>query len=367
MAYALASMTVTSGATAPAFMAEIAARTVARMSALLEADRKRWAAIDEDLAPPLESLHRLLVAGGKRLRPIFCHWAFVGLGGDPEDQRLVDAGAALELLHTFAVIHDDVMDASARRHGNETIHTEFAAIHRRAGWRGDHRHYGEGVAILVGDLAFVYSDMLLREAPPEAWEVFHQLRLEVNVGQYLDLLGTARAEATPELARRICQYKSAKYTVERPLHLGVAFAAPDRLSQLAPAFSAYGMPLGEAFQLRDDILGTFGDPEVTGKAVGEDLREGKPTRLYALARQRATGEAAALLSARFGAADLSDDEVRAIQAIFEETGARRDVESSIEELVDESLAAAAATSLPVTEEARTAFIELARFVAGRNY
>jgi len=360
-------MTVTAGATAPAFMAEIAARTVARMSALLDADRRRWAAVDPDLTAPLESLHRLVVAGGKRLRPIFCHWAFVGLGGDPEDPRIVDAGAALELLHTFAVIHDDVMDASARRHGNETIHTEFAAVHERSGWRGDHRHYGEGVAILVGDLAFVYSDMLLREAPPEAWEVFHQLRLEVNAGQYLDLLGTARAEATPALARRICRYKSAKYTVERPLHLGAAFAAPDRLTELAPGFSSYGLPLGEAFQLRDDILGTFGDPEVTGKAVGEDLREGKPTLLYALARQRAGGEAEAeaLLSGRFGAADLTDDEVGAIQAIFEETGARRDVEASIEDLVDESLAAAA--SLPVTGEARTALTELARFVARRNY
>jgi geranylgeranyl diphosphate synthase type I len=358
-------MSVTAGATAPAFMADIAARTVARMSALLDEDRQRWAAVDADLTAPLESLHRLLVAGGKRLRPIFCHRAVVGLGGDPGDQRVIDAGAALELLHTFAVIHDDVMDASARRHGNETIHTEFAALHQRSGWRGDHRHYGEGVAILVGDLAFVYSDMLLREAPPEAWEVFHQLRLEVNVGQYLDLLGTARANATPALARRICRYKSAKYTVERPLHLGAAFAAPERLSQLAPGFSAYGLPLGEAFQLRDDILGTFGDPAVTGKAVGEDLREGKPTLLYALARQRATGEGEALLAARFGAPDLSEDEVGAIQALFEETGARREVEASIEQLVDESLAAAAL--LPVTGEARRAFIELARFVAGRNY
>lgn len=360
-------MTITSGAAAPAFMAEIGARTVARMSALLEDDRQRWAAVGFDLASPLESLHRLLLAGGKRLRPVFCHWAFVGLGGDPEDQRLIDAGAALELLHTFAVIHDDIMDASARRHGAETIHTEFADIHRRQGWRGEHRRFGEGVAILVGDLAFVYSDMLLAGAPPEAWEVFHQLRLEVNVGQYLDLMGTARADATPARARGIGRYKTAKYTIERPLHLGAALQAPWQLAQVAPAFSAYGLPLGEAFQLRDDILGTFGDPDMTGKAVGDDLREGKPTLLYALARQRARHDDAALLGQRFGSADLDDEEVGAIQAVFENTGARRDVEAAIERLVDEALAAADAPTLPVTDEARRALVELAQFVAGREY
>jgi geranylgeranyl diphosphate synthase type I len=360
-------MSVSAATTAPPFLAEIGARIDARMSALLAADLERWEAVDPDLVPPLESLHRLLLAGGKRLRPVFCHWAFVGVGGDPEDPRLVDAGAALELLHIFALIHDDVMDASGLRHGAETVHAQFTRMHLQAQWRGEARRFGEGVAILVGDLAFVYSDMLLRGAPPEAWQVFDQLRLEVNVGQYLDLMGTARSDATPALARRICRYKSAKYTIERPLHLGVALCAPDRLPQLAPAFSDYGLPLGEAFQLRDDILGTFGDPEVTGKAVGDDLREGKPTLLYALSRQRAAGEAAELLSRRFGRPDLTGDEVAAIQSIFEATGARSDVEARIEQLVDESLVVASSERFPVNEDARQALVGLARFVAGRNY
>jgi geranylgeranyl diphosphate synthase type I len=360
-------MPVSSSTVAPPFLAEIGARIDARMADLLFADRERWSAVDPDLTPPLESLSRLLLAGGKRLRPVFCHWAFVGLGGNADDPGLIDAGAALELLHMFALIHDDVMDASARRHGAPTIHAQFADLHRDNGWRGEHRRFGEGVAILVGDLAFVYSDMLLRGAPAEAWKVFDELRLEVNVGQYLDLMGTARANATPELARRVCRYKSAKYTIERPLHLGVALAAPDRLPQLASAFSDYGLPLGEAFQLRDDLLGTFGDPEVTGKAVGDDLREGKPTLLYALARQRAAGDAADLLEARFGAPDLSGEEVADIQRVFQDTGARGDVETTIEQLVDESLRAATSDQLPITDDARQALVDLARFVAGRNY
>ncbi|MDP9072983.1 MAG: polyprenyl synthetase family protein, partial [Actinomycetota bacterium] len=349
----------------PAFVGEIAARIDARMQALLAADAERWMVVDADLGQPLESLRSFLAAGGKRLRPVFSFWAFVGLGGDPDDPRIVDAGAALELLHTFALIHDDIMDGSTRRHGIDAIHSQFSRRHRRAGWRGEDRRFGEGVAILVGDLAFVYSDMLLADAPREAWQVFNQLRLEVNVGQYLDLLGTARADATPALARRICRYKCAKYTVERPLHLGAALAAPERLGSLTAPLSRYGLPLGEAFQLRDDILGTFGDPSVTGKAVGEDLREGKPTLLYALARERAGGAGAQLLAERFGAPDLTADEVVAIQAVFTAAGARRDVESAIETLVSEALVAADA--LPLSGDARQALGDLARFVAGRDY
>ena len=355
----------TTGTTTPAFVAEIAARIDGRMAALLDADAERWLLVDPDLAEPLRALRCFLAAGGKRLRPVFCYWAFVGMGGHPDDPRIIDAGAALELLHTFALIHDDIMDGSIRRHGIDAIHTQFSRRHRQARWRGEDRRFGEGVAILVGDLAFVYSDMLLADAPREAWQVFNQLRLEVNIGQYLDLAGTARADATPGLARRICRYKCAKYTIERPLHMGVALAAPERLDHLSGLFSAYGLPLGEAFQLKDDLLGTFGDPSITGKAVGEDLREGKPTLLYALARERATGPAATLLSERFGAPDLSAGEVEAIQAVFADTGARRDVEATIEELVSEALEAADA--LPVAGEARTAMVDLARFVAGRNY
>lgn len=358
-------MTVNSATAAPAFVAEIAARVDARVGSLLDADRERWTSVDADLAEPLAALHELLLAGGKRLRPVFCHWAFVGAGGDPDDQRVVDAGAALELLHTMAVIHDDVMDGSVRRHGIDALHHRFALRHGQAGWRGEGRRFAEGVAILIGDLAYVYSDILFGDAPPAAWQLFNQLRLEVNIGQYLDMLATARADATPALARRICRYKSGKYTVERPMHLGAALSAPDRVAELSGPLTNYGLPLGEAFQLKDDLLGVFGDPAVTGKAVGEDLREGKPTLLYALARQRASGGGARLLAERFGAPDLSTEEVGAIQAVFEETGARSDVEATIEELVDESLTAA--SDLPLIDEARQALIELARFVAGRNH
>ncbi|MGI8793084.1 MAG: polyprenyl synthetase family protein [Acidimicrobiales bacterium] len=350
-------------AESPASLSAIGDRVADRIQLLLDGEVARWSAIDADLAAPLESLRSLVLAGGKRLRPAFCHWGFVGAGGNPTDRWVVDAGAALELLHTFALIHDDVMDGSVTRRGVAAVHTDFEAQHGSAAWKGEGRRFGEGVAILVGDLAFVYADLLLHGAPQEAINVFTELRLEVNIGQYLDLLGTARGRGTPEAARRICQYKSGKYTVERPLHLGAALAG--RLHELEAGLSAYGMPLGEAFQLRDDLLGAFGDQTLLGKPVGDDLREGKPTALVAIARQRASPAQIELLDRELGRVDLDEGAIEAIQHILSSTGAANEVEAQISALVDQALVALEGTQLAA--DANDRLVELAWFVAGRNF
>jgi len=346
--------------TAPPSLGEIAGRVEERIRAVLDEELERWSAIDAELAEPFEALRELVLAGGKRLRPAFCHWAFVGAGGDPADPTVVDAGAALELLHTFALIHDDIMDGSATRRTMDTIHVQFEARHADDGWRGEGRRFGEGVAILVGDLAFVYADRMLVGAPRAALDVFTELRIEVNVGQYLDLVGTARGRVAEDAARRICRFKSGKYTIERPLHLGAALAG--RMPELGGPLSAYGLPLGEAFQLRDDLLGVFGDTAVTGKPVGEDLREGKPTVLFALAAEAVGGPGTAL--DRYGADDLTADEIVALQAILVDTGAVERLEGRIDTLVATSVAGLDDAKL--LPEARSALDELAYFVAGRD-
>ncbi|MGH9178728.1 MAG: polyprenyl synthetase family protein [Acidimicrobiales bacterium] len=347
----------------PPSLARIAARVDGRIDCLLRAERGRWAEVDPDLAELLDAIGALVLAGGKRLRPAFCYWAYVAAGGDPDDALVVDAGAALELLHSFALIHDDIMDGSSLRRGRPTVHRRYEGLHAGGGWRGDGRRFGDGMAILAGDLAFVYADLLLAGAPRPAIDVFTELRLEVNVGQYLDLLATARGEVDLDKARRICRYKSGSYTVERPLHLGAALAG--RLDELGPALSAVGSPLGEAFQLRDDLLGAFGDPALTGKPVGEDLREGKPTALYAYALAGAPEADARLLTGRFGAPDLSPGEIAELQAVLERSGARRRVERAIDEQVDEALTALHRAGLG--PEATERLAELARFVAGRDH
>jgi geranylgeranyl diphosphate synthase type I len=353
---------------APPSLSALASRVDERLAALLAGEIARWQVVDPVLVAPLRALGRLVDAGGKRLRPAFCHWAFVGAGGDRDDPRVVDAGAAFEMLHAFALVHDDVMDGSDTRRGERTAHLAFADEHRAAGWRGEVRRFGEGAAILIGDLAHVYADQLLGDVPADVWSVWNELRLELNVGQYLDLLGTARADRDRALARRISRYKSGKYTIERPLHVGAALAG--RLADLRGPLSAYGDPLGEAFQLRDDVLGAFGDPERTGKPVGQDLREGKPTPLLAIAVERAAGGGAggangsAALLDRVGDPALTGDDVAAIQQVLVDSGAVDAVEALIDSLTSRAIDAIDAAD--ITTDARDELVELARFVASRD-
>jgi geranylgeranyl diphosphate synthase type I len=344
----------------PAALEPVAARVDQRIAGLLDAEIERWRAVDEALAQPLEALRAFVAAGGKRLRPAFSHCAFVGAGGDPADEVAVDAAAALELVHTFALVHDDVMVGSATRRGLAAVHEDFADRHRGAGWRGEPRRFGEGMAILIGDFAVVYADMLVRAASAAARAIFDELRIELCVGQSLDLIGTAAASTEPALAERIATFKSGKYTVERPLHLGAALAGR---ADLTPALSAIGLPLGQAFQLRDDMLGAFGDADVIGKPVGDDLREGKPTPLVAMAYARATDGDRDLLR-RLGSSDLSAAEVEELRAVFVRTGAVEAIEIEIERLVSDARIAIA--DAPLRPEATAWLDELAVYVAWRD-
>ncbi len=346
----------------PPSLAVIAARVDTCLDDLLSTVRRRWVALDADLGGPFDEIDRMVRSGGKRLRPAFCHWGFVGAGGDPDDERVTRAGAAFELMHAFALFHDDVMDDSASRRGAPTTHAVYADTHGRKTWSGESRRFGEGVAILVGDLAFVLSDQLLTGAPVEVWTLWNELRIELNVGQYLDILGSVQGERRIDKAERISRYKSGKYTIERPLHLGAVLASPTRGPDLLAGLSAFGLPLGDAFQMRDDVIGAFGDSAITGKPVGDDLREGKPTPL--LARAVALAEPAELdVLARVGAPHLGDDEVAKIQQVIVDTGALDALEARITALAAEAVAAL--PNVDITAEARAELAALADFVVAR--
>jgi geranylgeranyl diphosphate synthase type I len=347
---------------APQSLLDVASRVDKRLESLLAAERERWAKVDADLVPPIDEIARLVLAGGKRLRPAFCFWGFVGAGGDSTDELVIDAGAALELLHAFALFHDDVMDGSLTRRGEPTTNAKFEASHGANKLAGESRRFGDGVAILVGDLAYVYSDQLMRNASPQAWTIWNELRIELNFGQYLDMLGSAMNERRREKAERICRYKSGKYTIERPLHLGALLAAPTR-DDLIPVLSTYGLPLGDAFQMRDDVLGAFGDAAITGKPVGDDLREGKPTPLMAIATARAN--AAQLKELQLvGNQDLTPQQIARVQEVIRETGALDELEVVITRLTDEAIAAV--QNVPFAQSVRDEMITLAEYVSWRT-
>ncbi|HEX9775279.1 MAG TPA: polyprenyl synthetase family protein [Actinomycetota bacterium] len=302
-------------------------------------------------------IERVVRSGGKRLRPAFCVWGYRA-GGGSDDDSIARVAGALELLHTFAIIHDDVMDRSPLRRGSPTTHRWFTATE---GLRGDLDHFGEGAAILAGDLAMALADELWWSSGFEAAALldavrpYHAMRAEVIGGQYLDLLAAARGSATPEETRAISVLKSGRYTVERPLEIGAALSGAHEA--VRESLRAFGAPLGEAFQLRDDVLGAFGDPGTTGKPADSDLREGKQTLLIALARKAADPQQAQVLS-RLGDPDLTDAEADAMRDVLRDTGALEQVLETIDGLLEQSYTALARANVP--REAAEALDVLAR-------
>ena len=262
---------------------EVIRRVEKRLTGFLAAERIRWAGVDSRGAVPVDAVAGLVDAGGKRLRPAFCVTGFLAAGGDADDPLIADCAAGIELVHTGALIHDDVLDASELRRGSPAVHTVHASGHDEHGWLGEARRYGEGVAIISGALAGVYAERLAKDMPPEAREIWGEMVTEIQIGQYLDLAVAAEGVIEPELSRWVAICKSGRYSIHRPLLLGAALAGR---SELAPVFEEYGEALGEAFQLRDDLIGTFGDSRAAGKPVGLDLEQHKMTLLLAEAARR---------------------------------------------------------------------------------
>jgi geranylgeranyl diphosphate synthase, type I len=314
----------------------------------------------QDLLPGAESISGLL-GGGKRLRPAFCYWGWRGAGG-PDCPEIFHAAAALELLHAGALIHDDLMDASDTRRGKPSLHRQFQVRHARSGWHGSPAAFGMGAAILMGDLLLCWTDEMFHTsglsgaALGRGRPVLDRMRTEVFAGQYLDLLGQVSGDESLESALRVVEFKTAKYTIERPLHLGAALAGGPGAA-LAAAYTAYGLPLGVAFQLRDDILGVFGDPAQTGKPAGDDVREGKRTALLAIARHRATAGQADVIGRYLGDPALDEAGTAEIRAAITASGAVAECEEMIGRNVSEAIAALAGA--PITGEARDALAELA--------
>ncbi|MGV0684942.1 bifunctional (2E,6E)-farnesyl/geranyl diphosphate synthase [Mycolicibacterium thermoresistibile] len=334
--------------------------------------REDSAYIGSDYTHMTAALEEFVLRGGKRIRPAFAYWGWRAVAGEPAPvpPEIMRLFAALELLHACALVHDDVIDASATRRGLPTVHRLFADTHRSRGWRGSAEQFGLSAAILLGDLALVWADDavgsagLSVDAHRRVRRVWADIRTEVLGGQYLDIVNESSGADSVASAMTVNTYKTASYTVTRPLQLGAA-AAADRPDVLA-TFHEVGNDLGVAFQLRDDVLGVFGDPAVTGKPSGDDLRSGKRTVLLAeaveLAEQRDPA-AAELLRTAIGT-ELSDEQVTEVCGAIEKVGALRAVEDRIETLTTRALRRLDAA--PIHEAAKVGLSELARSAANRS-
>ncbi len=351
----------------PIERADLRQRVDNALATFLRSRREWLAAIDDALLPVAEALESFVLRGGKRLRPAFAYWGYRGAGGADRDQ-VVASLASLEFVQASALIHDDLMDRSDTRRGEPAIHRRFATQHRRAGWVGTPDSFGESAALLLGDLCLVWSDEMLHGAglDPDmvsrARPVFDEMRAEVTIGQYLDVLTQATGDYSIEQAGKVARYKSAKYTVERPLLMGAALA--DAPAAVRAAYSGYGLPLGEAFQLRDDVLGVFGDPGQTGKPAGDDLREGKRTFLVAAAYEATNEAGRALLARRLGDPGLDPAGVDQLREVITASGALDRTERRIATLTETALAALTGVDLDV--ESRQVLVDLAEVATRRR-
>lgn len=364
----------------PAGLARVRAEVATSLARFLDGQRAVLAAVGPELLPWIESIKGLL-AGGKRLRPAFCYWGWRAAGGE-DCPQIYAAAAALEMLHASALVHDDVMDASDIRRGRPAVHRQFAA--RLGGASSDStaaEAFGAGAAILIGDALLGWTDEMFHHSglPPEPLRrgqpVLDAMRTEVAAGQYLDLVNQVTGNDGVRSAMRVVTYKTAKYTIERPLHLGAALAGappadlpgaeagPDG-GVIARTCSEYGLPLGVAFQLRDDILGVFGDPALTGKPVTGDISEGKRTVLVALAIERASQPQLEVLDRHLGDRRLTDAGAAQVRSVIAETGALAECETLISASVKEAVSAL--DGAPITDEARAALTELAVLATART-
>ncbi len=327
------------------------------ITAILENQRATLSHLGNDVTAFTEFAGKML-SGGKRFRAQFCAMGYATASTELPDS-LWDVAAGLELFHAAALAHDDIMDKSDTRRGIPAAHRFFEAAHRSSGWDGDAEHFGVSSALLFGDFLLALSDLAVargfrdhadRDASFAARLEFDQMRLDVTAGQYLDIVEenawpTVGPEDALRRAQTVLTYKSAKYSIEAPLVIGASLAGAS--ASVVASLRDFAVPLGNAFQLRDDILGVFGDPAITGKPVGDDLAEGKRTVLIALAMKDLSERERTQLNAELGSSSLSEGDILRIQGQLESTGAREAVENMIASEFDRAIEALEASEIGV--------------------
>lgn len=350
-----------------------------RLDEFCDAKRQELRAISEEIEPLIDYTQSLL-SGGKRFRALFCHAAWAGYSDQPDDpgamNGIVRIGAALEMFHAAALVHDDLLDQSDTRRGQPAIHKRFEKLHLEKGFAGDPVRFGVAGSVLVGDLMLSWASEIFGEALLVATssEVeaacrteFGKMRFEVMAGQYLDVLEENAAPirtASESVARanRVMLYKTAKYSLEAPMLIGSSYAGANQIQR--NALSEFAIPLGLAFQLRDDVLGVFGDPQITGKPAGDDLREGKRTVLVGLTLQTLPSSVAKLFEEMLQSKELTGEQIEFMQQTITDCGALAKTERMISEYSNQAIQALA--ELDISESARVALAKLADAVINRS-
>lgn len=279
---------------------------------------------DKIIADALRYVKKLILAGGKRLRPAFMYYGYLAAGGK-EKNEILKTSASIELVHIFLLIHDDVIDKDKKRHGLDTVNARYKKIGEKIFPGVDHNHFGNSMAIIVGDMISALGNQILYEAeldPKLIIQALHKLQSLISmtgIGEAQDVYMEYKKKASEEEILAMYENKTAKYTIEGPLHLGAILGGADK--HLLKILTDYSLPIGIAFQIQDDILGVFGNEAKLGKSVGSDIESGKQTLLVVKAREKADRNQKKIFDETLGKKNLTQKEIENFRSVIKETGA----------------------------------------------
>lgn len=355
-----------SGKKALAYLAWFKGQLDPFLDAYFDEKIKEAVDIHPEAAVLVEELHRFAHNGGKRVRPALSYAAYMSAGGRSLDAILY-ASASLELLHAFALIHDDIMDGANLRRGQPSAHKVFEQFHQKRDFLGSSEKFGSAAAILAGDLALAYADNIINSAPFPAERIrrakfyYDEMKKQVILGQYLDITASAKKTISEKELLKILEYKTAKYTIERPLHIGAALAGAEE--ELLGVFSSYAVPLGQAFQIQDDIVGTFGEEEKIGKPTDSDIKEGKKTLLVIKAYERASSSDKKILDGVIGNQKATREDIETAREIIRTTGSLEYSQTLATRLINQAKQTLLNTKM--VDEGREYLLQAADYLLGR--
>lgn len=319
----------------------------------------------------LQHVRQITLSGGKRLRPACMFYGYLA-GGGTEEEKLLETAVAIELMHTFLLIHDDIIDRDGLRHGEQTLHRRYAEIGQKAFPERDCEHFGNSVALIVGDFLFALGNDIIFRAPFPKELIFDALsRLQsiisyTVIGQARDIYMEYSREATEGEILKMYRNKTARYTMEGPIRMGLALAgAPE---ELALRFDRYALPLGIAFQIQDDILGIFGSEAKLGKPVGSDIQEGKLTLLVAYALEQGNAEEQQELRQILELGDrMSLSDVERFREIIRSAGSLHRAQELSRRYIEEGKQALQSIRPDIAPAAFDFFEAIADYMAEREY
>ncbi len=335
-----------------------------RLEAYFEVKKKEAAVISPEYTDLVQYLSEYILAGGKRIRPFLAYMGYKVSGGN-NNEKIMRLGMALEIFHSFALIHDDIIDFSNLRRNKPTFHIMLQEWHQSKNWRGSSSDFGLGLAVLAGDILSTWSNELVFNLNNRrVFKLYQEMKNEIMIGQAEDIfLSEVKNISDKDRIVSVMMRKTSDYTAQKPLILGATLAGARNSQQ--EFYKNLSVPLGLAFQLKDDVLGMFGKRREIGKPTDSDIKEGKITLLiyYALKSGKISRD---YLLKLLGNKKVTREQIVEFKNIIKRSGALQRVDSEIDKYIGKAKRVVRLSKILNVYDKKV-FIGLANFLEKRKY